>query len=113
MKFKSWKDKYLFLKEYANASCFNCKYCGELKDSNDDRDYVRTFCTKHISIVEFQFQVLCGEWEHEDTHEKLNEFEEDTPFFKINDGLLNKLDKYEKELNFEEIQKIINMEDKQ
>lgn len=67
MKFKSWKDQYLFVKEYATCSCFNCRYGGEIKESDKDSDYVRTLCTRTLAMVDFQFQFpLCAEWENND-----------------------------------------------
>ena len=108
MKFKSWKDQYLFTKEYATASCISCFYGGEIEESDDDGMYKRKFCMRHIAMIEFAFQFICAEWEDKDTRKDLNQsFDEDTGLFKISDELLHKLDDDSIEWTFEEIKERI------
>ena len=109
MKFKTWKEQYLFVKEYANACCFDCRYGGEIKETTGkDSDYVRTFCSKFISMVDFQFQFpLCAEWENKDG-QMLNDIsDDDTTIFRIDDDLLDSLDT-DYEWTFEELKERIN-----
>lgn len=111
MKFKSWKDQYKFIEEYATASCIDCFYGGEIKESEDDGDYKRLFCTRHIAMVEFAFQFLCTEWEDKESRKDLNQsFDEDTGLFKISDELLQELDDNNIEWTFDEIKERINEE---
>lgn len=71
MRFKSWRDYYLFIREYVKFSCLNCRYCGDKLDVDEehtDGDYARHFCTFNIAMVRFDFQTLCTEWESPDGH---------------------------------------------
>ena len=62
MKFRSWKDYYLFLMKYCKYSCLNCKYGGarvDLNEKHSDIEYARLFCTYSVSMVRFEFHTLC------------------------------------------------------
>ena len=68
VKFKSWRDSYLFLKEYGSFTCLQCKGCNHNLDmsvEHSDSEYARFFCTKTISMVRLDFQFVCPEWENE------------------------------------------------
>lgn len=88
MEFKTWRDYYRFVQEYANASCINCHYTGKPIESDKDSMYKRVFCTRHISMVEFAFQFLCTEWIHEDTGKSLEDYG-DCPVWKIDLEILD------------------------
>lgn len=91
MKFKSWKEQYKFVLNYATCSCFDCKFGGEIEDSDKESDYVRKFCSKFLSMVDFQFQFpLCAEWESDDG--KVLKDYEGASIFKLDDDFLNELD---------------------
>ena len=71
MKFISWRDYYIFLRDYVNYSCLNCQYGGNnlnIDEEHSDIDYATVFCKFNISMVRFDFQTLCIEWEDNEGH---------------------------------------------
>lgn len=97
VEFKTWKDYYKFIQTYANASCINCHYTGKPVESDEDSAYKRTFCTRHISMVEFAFMFICAEWIHEDSGRRLKDYG-DCPLWKVDLDVLDD----EKVYSFEE-----------
>ena len=106
MRFKTWKDQYLFIKHYTNASCLTCKYGGEIDESNDDGDFKRIFCRKYLSMVEFAFQFICAGWESNDG-KRIEDFDDDCPLYKLKDGLFDILEDENKTWSFEEVKEVI------
>lgn len=109
--FKSWRDAYLFLKNYGNFTCLNCKSSSHNLDveiEHSDSEYAMLFCSKTISMVRLDFQFCCREWEHEKTGETLKDLLEkgcdyswdlsDEVIDKIEDGNL---------WSFEEIEEVV------
>ena len=69
VQFASWRDAYLFLRDYANFSCLNCKYSNHNLDVNEehtDHEYVTVFCKDAMAMVRMDFQFVCGRWVHQD-----------------------------------------------
>ena len=72
MNFKSWRDYYLFIKNYAVCSCCNCKHTNtdniDVNDeSNTDATYARHFCVYHMAMIRWDLQgFVCPYWESVD-----------------------------------------------
>lgn len=111
VKFKSWRDSYLFLKEYGSFTCLQCKGCNHNLDmsvEHSDGEYARFFCTKTISMVRLDFQFVCPEWENENG-DTLVEEDMTKCAFNIPMGVIDILeDESNGEWSFEEIQRLIN-----
>jgi hypothetical protein len=76
VKFKSWKDAYLFLKEYGNFSCLNCKGSNHNLDTDiehTDTEYARFFCSTTVAMVRLDYQFYCRYWRHKDTGESIED----------------------------------------
>ena len=113
MQFKSWRDYYIFLRDYVKFSCLNCKYTGKLLDTDEehtDGEYARHFCTYNIAIVRFDFQTLCSNWINEDTYEELPEIDERNFLFDEKYDAVFEERPY-KRWSIEEIREVLNEED--
>ena len=106
VRFKSWKDMHLFIKEYANCSCLNCHYSGK-KDANEKTGYSRVFCMHHIAMVELAFQMCCGEWKHRETGKSLEDYK-DSDLWKLSDDVLDALNETEKLWTIDEVRNIVD-----
>lgn len=68
IEFKTWRDSYIFLKDYATCSCLNCVHTKadlDLSVDHSDSEYARHFCTHHIAMVNLSFMTVCQNWEDE------------------------------------------------
>ena len=109
VQFKTWRDSYLFLKEFGNFTCLNCKHSNHNLDTDvehTDMEYASLFCTEHISMVRLDFQFCCDKWEHQDTGEKLTDFDENCRVIKLSDEAIDFLDDKSKEWSIEEIREV-------
>lgn len=109
VRFKTWRDSYLFLKEYGNFTCLNCKYSTHNLDTSinhTDMDYASLFCTKTISMVRLDLQFCCDKWEHEQTGDKLKDMDMDCMVWKVPYELLDVFDDKSKEWTIEEINEV-------
>ena len=68
MNFKSWKDAYEFLKEFATCSCLNCQYSSKSdpEKENSEFGYSHVFCVESISMVDLAMMTVCKSWKSED-----------------------------------------------
>lgn len=108
MMFKSWRDYYIFIRDYAKYSCLNCKYCGcdvDVDDeSNTDSTYVYHFCAYHMAMVRWDLQsFLCQYWISKDG-ERLPD---DDTLFDLSEHILKKLEKGDKKWSIEEIRELL------
>ncbi len=113
--FKSWRDCYLFLKNYGNFTCLNCKGSSHNLDTDiehTDSEYARFFCSKTVAMVRLDFQFVCSQWEHKDTNESLKDLAdkgcEET--WNISDRALEILDQGDRKWSFEEIKELVENE---
>ena len=110
VRFKSWRDTYLFLKNYGNFTCLNCKYGKhnlDLSIEHSDMDYASLFCRKTISMVRLDFQFCCDKWEDNETGEVITDFDGNCDVWKIPNDLLEILDDESKEWSIEEIEGVL------
>ena len=112
VEFKTWRDAYIFLKDYCNASCLNCHYNGskvDLSKENEDIKYVRVFCLENISMVRLDKGLICcAKWEHKESRDTVKD-KGDMPLWNLSDAVLEKLDDGERR-TIEEIKEIIENE---
>ena len=109
VEFKSWRDAYIFLKDYCNASCLNCFYGGarvDLSEEHTDSEYVHLFCTENISMVRLDMMVCCAKWEHQETRKNLKDYG-DKPVWNLTDEVIDKIDETGVKLSIDEIREII------
>ena len=69
VKFKSWRDTYLFILNYGKFSCLNCTHGGhnlDLNEEHSDFNYSHHFCKEWIAMVDFSFQFVCDRWADKD-----------------------------------------------
>jgi hypothetical protein len=70
MKFKSWKDYYIFIRDYAKYSCLNCSYCGNHVDTdeyNSDVAYTHHFCAYYMAMKRWDIDTfVCPQWKSVD-----------------------------------------------
>lgn len=110
VEFKSWRDYYIFLKDYCNFSCLNCYYGGthvDLSKEHTDSEYAHVFCRESISMVRLDLMSLCAKWVDEDTGKSLEEFI-DAPLFELSDDVINKLDETGKKWTIDELRALLN-----
>ena len=109
MKFKTWKDFYLFLQRYHNFSCLQCKYYPKEDMDTDEEhsrwEYARFFCPHMISIVNFSFQVSCHEWTDKEG-KGLRDYG-DAPVYQFSDAIVDKLDKLDYSVSIEDVERLI------
>ena len=109
VQFKTWKDSYLFLKEFGLFTCLQCTGCKHNFDTSKehkDSYYSRFFCTKQVSMVEFSFQFTCREWENENG-DKITDNDMDKCIFNIPLEVIENLDD-DKKYTIEEIRGLVN-----
>ena len=110
--FKTWRDAYIFLKEYCSASCLNCYYNGSKVDLNEehkDIEYVRVFCLENISMVRLDKGLICcANWEHHESRKTLKDMG-DAPLWKLSDEVIELLDTEEK-VTIDEVKELIENE---
>ena len=110
VEFKSWRDYYIFLKDYCNFSCLNCYYSGagvDLSKEHTDSEYAYLFCMESISMVRLDLMSLCAKWVDEDTGKSLEEYG-DAPLFKLSDDVINKLNETNKKWTIDELRALTN-----
>ena len=108
VEFKTWRDSYLFLKEYGSFTCLQCTGCNHNLDTSvehSDFEYSHFFCTKQVAIVDFYFQFTCREWENENG-DKITDDDMDKCMFNIPLEVIDKLEG--KRWTFEEIKELID-----
>lgn len=108
MKFKSWRDYYLFIKEFAKYSCINCKHSSadiiDTSVEHSDGDYARHFCAYHMAMVRWDLQgFLCSHWSSIDDESLPN----DDVLFTIDEHILKKLEKGNRKWSIEEIKELL------
>lgn len=109
VKFKEWRDSYLFLKEYGSFTCLQCVGCNHNLDMNiehSDNEYARFFCTKTISMVRLDFQFVCPEWENKNGETLTDDYMNKCAFNLPNEVI--ELLENDKEWTIEEIRSIVN-----
>lgn len=115
VEFKSWRDSYLFLKNYGNFTCLNCKHSNHNLDTNvehTDSEYVHLFCTEWISMVRLDFQFVCSRWKDRENGKGLKDYGEGCDMWNLSDGVLNIIeDKRNGKWSIEEIEELINEEE--
>jgi len=102
VKFESWRDMHLFLKEYAYCSCLNCV-------GYTDKEYSGLFvCMKTLSPVQLGMLQVCAEWQGHNG-ELLKDYE-DKSFYKFSDETAKKIDELGL-ATFDEIKELIEHEE--
>ena len=111
VRFSTWRDAYVFLKDYCNCSCLNCIYCGsnlDLNGEHKDIEYVSIFCRNTIAMVRLDHLILCVEWTGEDG-KTLKDYGDST-MYGLNDVVIDKLNESDKKWTIDEIREVINEE---
>lgn len=112
--FKTWKDNYIFLRDYANASCLNCAYGGaDYKDDSEthsDSEYAHLFCRESICMVRLDLMTLCAKWRHQDTGLVIEDIQEEN-MWKLPDKVIDALDEDDKRWSIEEVRELIDNEE--
>ena len=113
--FETWKDNYIFLRDFANASCLNCHYGGtkytDDSEEHTNSEYAHVFCTQHISMVRLDFMTVCAEWKHEDTGVSIEDIG-DEKLWKLSDNVIDKLDVDDKRWSIDEIRELVKEDEK-
>lgn len=113
VKFKSWKDNYIFLRDFATASCLNCYYGGAIysddTETHTDTEYANLFCKESLAMIRLDLMMLCGKWVDEDTGDTLEDVAEED-MWKLSDNVIDILDKDDKRWTVEEVRELINEE---
>ena len=110
VQFKTWKDSYLFLKEFGSFTCLQCTGCKHNLDTtkeHSDYEYSHFFCIKQVAMVDFGFQFTCREWENEDG-DTIKDSDMDKCIFNIPMSVIEELDVPDKRWTIEEIRSIVN-----
>lgn len=111
VRFKSWRDSYLFLKEYGSFTCLQCVGCNhnlDMSKEHSDYEYSHFFCTKQVAMVDFYFQFSCRKWENENG-DTISDEDMDKCIFNIPLEVIDAItDDKNGEWSFEEIKELIN-----
>lgn len=111
MRFKSWKDNYIFLRDYGNCNCLNCYYGGAVytddSETHTDTEYAHLFCRESISMVRLDFMIVCAKWRHQDTGKSIEEVKEDDMWL-LSSEVIDILDKDNREWSIEDIKRLVN-----
>lgn len=108
VEFKTWRDYYIFLKDFSNFTCLNCYYGGsdvDLSEDQDDSNYAFLFCKENFSMVRLDMMSLCGNWKHENTGKSLEEYG-DSPLFDLTDEQIDILNNREEKWSIDEIREL-------
>lgn len=95
VQFKSWRDFYIFLKDYARCSCLNCEYGGDRIDLNEEHNnvtYRNVFCTRTISMVNLELMTVCAEYIHQESKKTLKDFEDES-WWTLPDDVIDEIEK--------------------
>ena len=114
MECESWRDFYIFLKDYCKFSCLNCFYGGarlDLSEEHSDNEYARLFCTENISMIRLDFQTICSKWQHHTSRKQLKDFVGEDRF-DFSDEVADILDNTDKKWTIKEIRSLIEDDDK-
>ena len=107
MKFKSWKDFYLFVREFAKYSCLNCKYGSSKKlefESDNDIGYCNHFCAYWVAMVRWDLQpFVCKHWESNDGVE----LPEDDELLTLSEHILKKLEKGNRKWSIDDVKELL------
>ena len=109
VQFDSWKDSYLFLKEFGSFTCLQCTGCKHNLDTtveHSDNEYARFFCIKTVSMVRLDFQFTCREWENE-KGDTIKDSDMDKCIFNLPMGAIDELDNTDKKWKIEEIRELV------
>ena len=99
VQFKSWKDANLFLKEYASASCMNCKY------GPNELDKGQFVCMKTLSPIRLDMVRVCVEWENDGkTFDDLKNHNA----FNLSEKLIDEIEKLDGFVTFEMIKDLVS-----
>ena len=104
VRFKSWDDCYLFMRDYGKFTCLNCDHSG----ANLDAIEQRIFCSEWIAMVELQFQFVCDKWSQGD--EVITDENMDCPMWDLSEDILKTLEETDKEWTIEEIKELVENE---
>ena len=108
MKFKSWRDYYIFVKDFAKYSCLNCRHCGKhlnLDEEHSDTAYSNHFCIHWVAMVRWDLQgFVCSHWESSDG----DKLPDDDTLFNLGEHILKKLEKGNRKWSIEEIKELIS-----
>ncbi len=110
VRFKSWRDAYIFLKKYGNFSCLNCKYSNHNLDTDkehSDSEYVHLFCTDALAMVRLDWSFVCSNWVHEDTGATAEDVKE-CYSWNLPDEVIDIIENSEKRWSIDEIEELIN-----
>ena len=110
VKFKSWRDAYLFLLNHANFSCLNCKYGGhnlDLSVDHTDSEYVHLFCKDAIAMVRLDYSFVCSKWVHED-NDKTALDTVDCYSWDLPDEVIEIIEKNDKKWGIDELEELIH-----
>ena len=114
VQFKSWKDYYIFLRDYGVFTCLNCHYGGnKLSDDEEhsNQDYAYVFCIHHIAMVRLDMQTFCINWADSKTGKELKDLGLDTSQWSIPDEIIDLLDEPDKEWSIDEVREAIENEE--
>ena len=115
VQFKSWRDAYLYMKEYGNFTCLNCQYGRANLDTGDghsDTHYARMFCREWVAMVHLEKQFVCEKWKHRRTGETLNG-NLDCDMWNIPEEVAEIIDEDGTKWSFEEIRGLVDEKSKE
>lgn len=107
--FKTWRDAYIFIRDYSNFSCLNCKYGGANIDTTQehpDSTYVYLFCKNAIAMVRLDFITVCNEWTN-NQDKTLKDYPEDTPLYNLPEDVMEILEKEDDHITIEYVESLI------
>ena len=113
VQFASWKDSYLFLKEFGSFTCLQCSGCNHNLDTSvehTDGEYARFFCIETISMVRLDYMFTCSYWKGKDG-KTIDESDMDKCIFNLSADVLEKLDVEDKKWTIEEIRQLVEDND--
>lgn len=111
VEFKTWKDNYIFLRDFGNCTCLNCHYGGtsytDDTEEHTDSEYAHLFCTESITMVRLDLMMVCANWKHEETGIGIEDIGENN-MWKLTDEEIDILDESDKKWSIEEIRELVN-----
>lgn len=111
VQFESWKDNYIFLRDYGNCTCLNCHYGGATytddSETHTDSEYAHLFCIESISMVRLDLMMVCAKWRHQDTGKSIEDIMEEE-FWNLPSQVIDRLDEDDKKWTIDEIRSLIN-----
>lgn len=113
VRFKTWKDNYIFLRDYCNCSCLNCIYGGtkytDDSETHSNIDYIHIFCMESLLMMRLDVRFVCAKWRHQNTGKCLEDYNNED-MWNLTDEVIDILDKDYREWSIDEVKELISDE---